>query len=174
VHLPSDLAAESLWDSLHDGGLITVKSNLTDRRIFLTFQIEHLRLFHNNRGGAFVFCFSSKTVQSAESPRYAVWPGEYSVPKGVSRDEGIRLIRIPIEVERRIFLWREFEAAFETVPNTIFEVSNADLARHNGRVFTFRLQREMPSTGYHEVYLRAEHLKIQRSDGLPLTKDEFI
>ena len=91
LNLPSEVTALSLWDSLHDAQIISVRSNLLTRAMTMTCDIEHLRLFHEF-GEGFQFIIQFEGVKSARVLRYAIWPGGCSIPDGLSREAQQELI----------------------------------------------------------------------------------
>lgn len=64
LNLPSGAIAVPLWDCLHDGQVVSVRSNLLERTMNLSCEIEHLRTFHKLDEG-FQFVLHLEGVQSA-------------------------------------------------------------------------------------------------------------
>ena len=64
LNLPSGAIAVSLWGCLHDGQVVSVRSNLLERTMNLSCEIEHLRTFHKPDEG-FQFVLHLEGVQSA-------------------------------------------------------------------------------------------------------------
>ena len=91
LNLPAGVSAVSLWDSLHDACVISIRSNLLERTMDLSCEIEHLTRFHKLDEG-FQFILQILGVQSARVLRYAVWPGECPVLDGLSIEEQRRLV----------------------------------------------------------------------------------
>ena len=86
MNLPQGTTAISLWATLHDAELVSIESDLLRRALRMDFDIEHLRSFHHLPGD-FKFVLRLNGVQSARVVRYAVWPGQFSVPPGISREQ---------------------------------------------------------------------------------------
>ena len=74
VNLPKGAAIVSLWDCLHDARLVSLSSNLVERTVSLSCQIEHLRSYHQLPEGV-QFVLKLDGVQSARVVRSAIWPG---------------------------------------------------------------------------------------------------
>ena len=91
VNLPQGTKTISLWDCLHDAHVVCIVSNLVERTMVLSCDIEHLRSYCG-LAEEFQFVLNLENVQSARVLRYAVWPGEFAVPKGASREEESLLI----------------------------------------------------------------------------------
>lgn len=89
LNLPSGAIAVSLWDCLHDGQVVSVRSNLLERTMNLSCEIEHLRTFHKLDEG-FQFVLHLEGVQSARLLCYAIWPGGCSIPEGISVEDHAR------------------------------------------------------------------------------------
>jgi hypothetical protein len=77
----------------------------------LSCEIEHLRSFNGLPEGL-KFVLSLDGVQSARVLRYAIWPGEFTIPPGVSREEEARLVAdYQAKWREESVAWSEFEAA---------------------------------------------------------------
>src|SRR5580692_8009717 len=91
LNLPRVASVVSLWDSLHDAHAISIRSNLLERTMDLSFEIGHLNEFHKLDDG-FQFALHLGGVQSARVLRYAIWPGGCSIPDGLSADEQRKIV----------------------------------------------------------------------------------
>ena len=96
MNLPHGVPEVSLWAGLHDAQIVSIQSNLLERTVTLHLKSDHLLEFHNLPPDM-QFLLRLDGVQSARVLHYAVWPGEFSVPDGVTREEEARLI-VPIQV----------------------------------------------------------------------------
>src|ERR1700686_1774835 len=89
--LPQGVPEVSLWAGLHDAQIVSIQSNLLERTITLHLESDHLLEFHNLPLDM-QFLLRLDGVQSARVVHYALWPGQFSVPPGVTREEESRLI----------------------------------------------------------------------------------
>ncbi len=64
LNLPDKTQVVALWDCLHDAEIVSVRSNLLERTMRMTCEIEHLRDFHK-LGEGFHFILHLGGVQSA-------------------------------------------------------------------------------------------------------------
>jgi hypothetical protein len=64
INLPSKAMAVSLWDSLHDAQIVSIRSVLIERTMAMSCDIEHLRSFCGF-GEGFQFFLRLSGVQSA-------------------------------------------------------------------------------------------------------------
>jgi hypothetical protein len=91
LNLPPIAQHTSLWDGLHDAQIVSIQSNLLDRTIIFHLESDHLLEFHNLPLDM-QFLLRLDGVQSARLVHLAGWPGEFSIPAGVSPEEQSRLI----------------------------------------------------------------------------------
>ena len=91
MNLPHGVPEVSLWTGLHDAQIVSIQSNLLERTVALHLESDHLVEFHNLPPDM-QFLLRLDGVQSARVLHYAVWPGEFSVPAGVTREDEARLI----------------------------------------------------------------------------------
>lgn len=177
VNLPQGTDSISLWDSLHDAHVVSIRSNLLDRTLVLFFEIEHLRRFHHlPEGFQFIVCLEG--VQSARVLHHAIWPGDFSVPSGVSRDEESRLVKeYQAKWREESASWNEFETSIAREIKQIFNISDAELVATQEALIVLRLNGHLTAATnhatYHEVFLRAERLNFSGSDGKTVNLDDF-
>jgi hypothetical protein len=70
----------SLWESLHDGDVLAIESDLLGRTVTMRFDVGYVRKFHQlSEETRFVIVMDG--VQSVRSLRSVPWPGGFSVPK---------------------------------------------------------------------------------------------
>lgn len=168
IHLPAGVTGESLWDSLHDASLVGVRSDLLARTLVLEFEIDYIQGFHKLPEGL-RFLLRFEGVQSVRVVRYAVWPGAFSVPKGVSRAEESRLVKeYQAKWREESAAWSAFESRFSKDPGTWVEVSDATLVESEAGTVASWFAGQLDDKHYHQVYVRAERLDALRSDGEPL------
>jgi|SRR5438552_1351650 len=91
ANLPQGAQTEYLDASLHDAHVVSIRSDLLKRKVSIHCDVEHLREFHRLPEG-FQLILALEGVQSARVFRYSIWPGEFSVPSGASREEESRLV----------------------------------------------------------------------------------
>lgn len=165
MNLPAGASDVSLWDGLHDAQIVSIQSNLLERTVILTCEIEHLREFYElPLDLRFVLRFEG--VQSARALRYAIWPGEFSIPAGVSREEESRLItEYQAKWRQESLGWDELEKAVTTECAQVIDISNAMLATAEDHSIAVRICGHLNYVAYHELYLRAERLVVSKSDG---------
>ena len=168
IHLPANVTGESLWDSLQDASLVGVQSDLLARTLVLEFEIDYLRDFHKLPDGL-RFQLRFEGTQSVRVLRSSVWPGAFSVPAGVSRDEESRLIEeYQAKWREESAAWSEFESSFSEDAETSLEVSDATLVESQAGTAAFWLVGDVVRNQYHQIYVRAERLDAVRSDNEPL------
>ena len=155
----------SLWAGLHDAQIVTIQSNLLDRSITLHLESDHLLEFHSLPLDM-QFLLRLDGVQSARVVQHAGWPGEFSVPAGVSPEEQSRLIaEYQSKCREESLDWTELEAALTSECKQVLDIANAWLATAPGNSVALRINGLLNYTEYRELFLRAERLTITRGDG---------
>jgi hypothetical protein len=174
VHLPAGVSDLSLWEGLHDAQIIAIQSNLLARTMTLNLEIEHLRIFYDLPLDM-QFLIRLDGVQSARVARYSVWPGNFSVPKGVSKEEESRLVaEFQAKWREESVSWEDLEKSVTYEHKQVIDISDATLAvAENGSV-ALRIVGLFNYTTYHEVFLRAERLAIFRSDAGELLVSDLL
>jgi hypothetical protein len=173
LNLPPAASTVSLWDSLHDGLVFSVRSNLLERTIDLFCKIEHLNEFHKLEKG-FQFVLHFEGVQSARVLRYAMWPGGCSVPDGLSYEEQRKIVaEYQAKWREESASWNEFESRITREDEQVFDISDAALAVSPRGLFALKLCGHLNYATYHEAYLRFETLKITGSDGKQFELEAF-
>jgi hypothetical protein len=105
----------------------------------LSCDIEHLRSYYGLAEG-FQFILNLENVQSARVLRYAVWPGEFTVPKGVSREEESLLIaEYQSKWREESLSWDVFETTVTRQDEQVLDISDATLAFSSSGEVAFRL-----------------------------------
>lgn len=174
LNLPPGVMALSLWDSLHDAQLITIHSDLLERSMDLTCEIEHLRSFHNF-GEDFRFILRLQGLQSARVLHYAIWPGDFSLPNGLSAEEQSALVaKYQAKWREESALWKDFESRLSKEYEQVFDISDAALAPSEQGAVALKLSGYLNYTEYHEVYLRSENLEIKGNNERRFEFEEFL
>jgi hypothetical protein len=174
VHLPAGVSDLSLWEGLHDAQIIAIQSNLLARTITLNLEIEHLRIFYELPLDM-QFLFRLEGVQSARVLKYSVWPGAFSVPESVSKEEEARLVaEYQAKWREESVSWVDLEEAVTSEHKQVIDIADATLAvAENGSV-ALRIVGLFNYTTYHEIFLRAERMVIFRSDAGELSVSDLL
>ena len=173
LNLPSGSHPLALWDSLHDAEVVSIRSNLLQRTIELDVENKHLSGFHKLREG-FRFLFHLEGVESVRVLRYAIWPGEFSVPSGSSREEERRLIEeYQSKWRQESASWNEFESTITVGNGQIFCIHDAAIVIPNDAIIALKPCGQLNHSKYHEIFLRAEKLRILGNDASRYSLDEF-
>jgi hypothetical protein len=174
INLPSKATAVSLWDSLHDAQIVSIRSDLIARSMAMSCDIEHLRSFHEF-GEGFQFVFRLGGVQSARVLRYPIWPGDFSVPAGLSREEENHIIKeYQAKWREESASWVEFESRVTRENEQVLDVSDAAIAISQSGVVALKLGGHLNYATYHELYVRCESLRIFGGDGRQFELKEFV
>jgi hypothetical protein len=173
LNLPPMASAVSLWDCLHDAEIVSIRSNLLERTMDLSCEIEHLREFRKFDEG-FQFILHLEGVQSARVLQYAIWPGGCSIPDGLSVEEQRKIVaEYQAKWREESESWSEFESRITREDEQVFDVSDAALAESASGPFALKLCGHLNYAIYREAYLRFETLKISGSDGKQFELEEF-
>jgi len=168
TNLPQGAAELSLWAGFHDAQIVSIQSNLLARTVTLHLESDHLLEFHKLPLDM-QFLLRLNGVQSARVVHYAVWPGEFSVPAGVAREEEARLIADYQSKWREESLsWSELESALTAECKQVIDIADATLATSPDNSVALRISGLLNYTSYRELFLRAEGLALSRGDGQEL------
>lgn len=174
VHLPAGVSDLSLWEGLHDAQIIAIQSNRLQRTATLNLEIEHLRIFYELPLDM-QFVFRLEGVQSARVLKYSVWPGAFSVPSGVSKEEESRLVaEFQAKWREESVSWEELEKRVTTEHKQVIDISDATLAVADNGSIALRIIGLFNYTTYHELFLRAERMSIFRSDAGELSVSDLL
>ena len=168
VNLPEGIPTFSLWDTLHDGDLLAIQSDLLTRTVTLRFDVDYVRNFHHLPEQT-RFAIVVNGVQSVRSLRSVPWPGGCSIPQGTPNDQQSMLIA---EYHRK---WREESQSwndFERLTRNGLEVSNATLAR-GPNVVALQLGLMVEHDSYAEAYIRGEEIAFYIGER-QVTLEEFV
>jgi hypothetical protein len=174
ANLPPGISGVSLWAGLHDAQIIAIQSNLLHRTVTLNLEIEHLRIFYE-LPLEMQFLFRLEGVQSARVLKYSVWPGAFTIPSDVSKEEEARLVAAYQAKWREESLsWSDLEKAVTAEHKQVIDISDATLATGADRSVALRIMGLFNYTSYHELVLRAERLTIFRSDAGELAANDLV
>src|ERR1700676_3955406 len=168
MNLPHGVPEVSLWAGLHDAQIVSIQSNLLERTVTLHLESDHLLEFHKLPLDM-QFLLRLEGVQSARVVHYAVWPGEFSVPAGVAREEEARLIaEYQSKWREESLSWSELESALTAECKQVIDIADATLATSADNSVALRISGLLNYTSYRELFLRAEQLALSRGDGQDL------
>jgi hypothetical protein len=168
MNLPPGAQETSLWSGLHDAQIVSIQSNLLDRTITLHLESDHLLEFHRLPLDM-QFLLRLDGVQSARVVHFAGWPGEFSVPAGVSAEEQSRLIAEYQSKCREVSLsWSDLENALTIECKQVLDIADATLATALNNSVALRINGLLNYTEFHELFLRAQRLTVTRGDGQDL------
>ncbi len=173
IHLPANMTAGSLWDSLHDGDLVAIRSDLLARTVVLEFLIWHLNGFHGFTDDCrFSFLFAD--VTSVRATRWSKWPGDFEIPKGTPNAEQSRLVD---EYQAK---WREESDSWSSLEERLsfgkidaLDISNADLAIGPDAV-SLRLETQSEDQGFQVLTIAAKGLRICRTGNIEVNLEAFV
>jgi hypothetical protein len=168
MNLPQGAAEVSLWAGLHDAQIVSIHSNLLARTVTLHLESDHLLEFHKLPLDM-QFLLRLDGVQSARVVHYALWPGEFSVPAGVAREEESRLIaEYQSKWREESLSWSELESALTAECKQVIDIADATLAKSPDNSVALRISGLLNYTSYRELFLRTERLTLSRGDGQDL------
>ena len=169
MNLPSGAQEISLWPALHDSQIVSIVSNLLDRTVTLHLESDHLLEFHKLPLDM-QFLLRLEGVQSARALHFSVWPGEFSVPSGVSREEESRLIaNYQSKWREESLSWSDLESAITTECQQVIDISDAAMTiSPDNSSIALRIGGLLNYTQWHVLFLRAQRLTLTRGDGLDL------
>jgi hypothetical protein len=168
MNLPHGTQEISLWAGLHDAQIVSIQSNLLQHAVTLHLESDHLLEFHKLPLDM-QFLLRLDGVQSARVVHYAVWPGEFSVPAGIAREEEARLIaEYQSKWREESLSWSELESAVTTECQQVIDIADATLATSADNSVALRISGLLNYASYRELFLRAERLTLTRGDGQDL------
>jgi len=168
MNLPHGAAEVSLWAGLHDAQIVSIQSDLLERRITLHLEIDHLLEFHNLPLDM-QFLLRLDGVQSARVVHFSLWPGEFSIPSGSTGEEQSRLVaEYQSKWREESLSWSELEGAVTTECKQVIDIADATLATSPDNSVALRISGLLNYTSYRELFLRAEGLALSRGDGQEL------
>lgn len=144
----------SLWDCLHDGELLSSKSNLLEQSVLLEINVYHL-LDKAEKEVNFLL-----KLEGVESVRANVNFREYKESEIIWREESIS--------------WREFESSLSTDP---LDITDGDLAIDKDKValqIGGFLDGERFDDLYCAIFLRGKSISAARSDGKDFSLESLI
>jgi hypothetical protein len=173
LHLPKGARTTSLWDSLHDGNLLDLTSDLLKRSIRLEFDVPYIRDFHH-LPATLRFVLLLEGVESARIDRSVVWPGDGPILEGASFEEQRRLVReYQSKWRTESFSWNVFEAELASGKIDV-EVSDATLAERNPSEFALKMIIKIDDATFHTVNFRMGGFTLLRSDGGDFSLEKLL
>jgi hypothetical protein len=168
INLPAEAETLSLWDTLHDGDLQAVESDILSRSVKLRFDVGYVREF-NSLPEETRFSIHLIGVQSVRLLKWAS-PGEFSPPLGVSREKQQELLA---DYHSK---WREESQPWsdlERLSGEGLEIKDATLARAANAV-ALRLGAVLDDDGsYVEAFIRAQAAKFLVGDRA-VSPEQFV
>jgi len=144
---------------------VSIQSSLLERTVTPQLESDHLLAFHKLPLDM-QFLPRLEGVQSARVVHYAVWPGEFSVPAGVAREEEAHLIAgYQSKWREESLSWSALESALSMECKQVIDIADATLARSTDNSVALRIGGLLNYTEYCELFLRAERLTLTRRDG---------
>jgi hypothetical protein len=121
------------------------------------------------------FVFRLDGVQSARVVKYSIWPGSFSVPPGVSKEEQERLVaEYQAKWREETLSWGDLEKTMTAENKQVIDISDAALATEKDGGVALRINGLLNYTMYHELFLRAAKLTISRTDAGEITVAELL
>jgi hypothetical protein len=174
TNLPPGISGVSLWDGLHEAQIISIQSNLLERTVTLNVEIENLRIFYQWPLDM-QFVFRLDGVQSARVVKVSIWPGPFTVPPGVSKEEQERLVaEYQAKWREESLNWSDLEKAMTAEHKQVIDIADATLATEKNGAVALRISGLLNYTAYHELFLRAEKLTISRTDAGEIAVAELL
>lgn len=168
THLPANTATTSLWDTLHDGGLLSVVSDRLKRTLTFQFEVGYLRDFHKLADDC-LFTVEVCGVQSVRALTYVPWPGDFILPEGASRSEERELVaEYQSKWREESMSWSKFE---ESVGSGEFKVLDSKMAYADSGI-ALSLLFSMKEGSTIEVFIRGLRAFFQ-VDESKLSLEEF-
>ena len=172
VNLSADSSVVQLWSCLHDGELLSCRSELVERTVTLEFRVRHLV---KEIQGDLRFFLQLHNVESVRANVYFRWPGGVVIPEGATREEQCRLIEeYQAKWREESIGWLYFEGSLSTDP---LQISEAELAQNGERV-ALKLGGHLNGERFYDLYcsvfIRGSHISLSRSDDEPFSLEKFI
>jgi hypothetical protein len=157
IHLPIDTKVEPLWECLHDADLKLIKSDLLKRTLILNLHIPYINDFHKFKN-EMLFQFLFECVTSVRVVQFSIWPGKFTLPPNISREQESMLIdEYQSKWREESMDWNEFEKEMNSSQNKLW-IKDANLALNDTQL-SFKSYGHVEHKLY-EFYIRAERLKI--------------
>jgi hypothetical protein len=168
VHLPPGAQEMSLWVGLHDAQIVSIRSDRLERTLTLHLECDHLLEFHELPLDM-QFLLRLEGVQSARVVHYEMWPGEFSVPAGVSSEQKERFVaEYQSKWREESLSWSELESAITLECKQVIDIVDATMATTPDRSVALRISGLLNYTEFRELFLRAESLTLAKGDGQDL------
>lgn len=174
IYLPPDVKEASLWDSFHDGKVLSCCSSLAERSVQLEVSVRHL-LNEVEKAKNVNFLLKVHEVNSVRVGIHTRPLEKFEEPANIFADERAKLLEEYYAKGRVESLsWRLFEEALSSDP---LMVSDAGVAANDSalslRIEGF-LDGEKFDDIYCEVFIRGGLITTARTDGETLSFEDFI
>jgi hypothetical protein len=171
VHLPSDTKVEPLWECLHDADLESIKSDLLKRTLILNLHIPYINDFYKFPN-KMLFQFLFECVTSVRVVYFSIWPGKFTLPPNISREQESKLVdEYQSKWREESMDWNEFENEMNSSQNKLW-IEDANLA-FNDKQLSLKSYGHVDNTLY-EFYIRAECLKIIDKNEQIISINDFL
>jgi hypothetical protein len=171
VHLPYDTKVEPLWECLHDADLKSIKSDLLNRTLILNLHVPYINDFHKF-SDEMLFQFLFECVTSVRAVHFSIWPGKFTLPSNISRDQESKLIdEYQSKWREESMDWNDFEKEINSSQNKLW-IKDANLG-FNDKQLSFKSYGHVEHKLY-EFYIRAESLKIFYKKEQVISFDDFL
>jgi hypothetical protein len=168
VNFPEGIPTFSLWDTLHDGDLLAIESDLLACTVTLRFDVRYVRDFHHlPEPTRFVVVVNG--VRSVRSFRTVSWPDGYTIPQGMSRAQQDAVIA---EYQRKCREESQSWADMERLISDGWEVSNATLGRGSD-VVALQLGLLVGGDSFVDAFIRGEGITFYIGER-QVTPEEFV
>ncbi len=172
IYLPPEVEEVSLWGCLHDGELISCRSDLLRRFVGLEFKVSHL-LSDAEEGVSFTIRVEAATSVRAIGHFRSI--DKYEEPRDISPEERTQLTKEYWTKWREESLsWSEFESALATDPLQITDAAFVSSDCEKTLKLGGFLNGEKFDDIYFDVFVRGRGIDASRSDGNDFNLDAFI
>ena len=174
INLPPDAIPESLWVFLHDGELLSIRSDLLRRTIDLEVDVPHIHE-HLQLEKEVPFVLRLQNVESARFITWVVWPGPSPEVQGKPMEEQNRLIaEYHSKWREESVSWNTFEAAFSTHR---FDISHAEIARQKSSV-ALQMVGSLDGGEFYDqffrFFIRAGEIAIEQNNDIAGSIEHFL
>jgi len=171
MNLPAECDQTCIWDSVHDGELQSVESDLLARTLTIQFDVPQLRSFHKLADDV-RFRFALEGVQSVRVLRWEIWPGKFPFSNtGTWEEQQERTSEYRKLWRQESESWRAFENKVNSDNSVVF--TDGDVVSADDQL-TLRLGVQMTDGEWYEVFIRAKKLILTRTDQQSFGLEEFL
>ncbi len=171
AYLPDEVEKVSLWEVLHDGWIVNLRSERLTRTLTLELDVDHVRDFnHLPEGTLFKLVLSG--VGFAAAVRWESWTGDSTLPDGMTTEENSAFYKDLGRKGRDVSIsWSDLESS----PESTFEVLQAEIAfgKLDAVALSLYLQNWDQDLVCIEVFVKAESIACSVGDQ-PATLEQFL